>query len=79
MNIKFKDFFDYVKKLLDNKNSLEEKDFNDKQIEEIIRDFIFRLDKTLAENDEEKDFNEKLKEVIKTFPSVINNMKECKK
>ena len=79
MNLKFKEFFDYVKRIMDNQNLNEKKDIIDEQIEGIIREFIFKLEKYFNENDEEEDYNQKLKENIKTFPSVINNMKDGKK
>ena len=48
-------------------------------IEGIIREFILKLDIYFNENHEEEDYNKKLKENIKNFPSLITKMKNCKK
>ena len=79
MDMKFKDFFYYVKRIMDSPNFIENKGGDNEQVEGIIREFISKLDKYFNENDEEKVYNQKLKENIKNYPSVINNMKESKK
>ena len=79
MNMKLKEFFDYVKNLMDNPNFHGRKDDNNEQIEGIIREFILKLDIYFNENHEEEDYNKKLKENIKNFPSLITKMKNCKK
>ena len=79
MNMKLKEFFDYVKNLMDNPNFHGKKDDNNEQIEGIIREFILQLDIYFNENNEKEDYNKKLKENIKNFPSVITKMKNCKK
>ena len=77
--MKLKEFFDYVKNLMDNPNFHGKKDDNNEQIEGIIREFILQLDIYFNENNEEEDYNKKLKENIKNFPSMITKMKNCKK
>lgn len=74
--MKLKDFFDYLKNLIDNNKLEDEKDgIDDKGI---IKEIADKLDKYFNENKDSQDYNKNLKEMIKNYPLIIKNMKEKK-
>jgi hypothetical protein len=78
-NMKYKEFFNYVKIIKDNKNLLGKIEGIDDDIKDMIRKFDLYLEENLSKDSKDKDYNQKLIELIKNFPSDINNMKEKKK
>ena len=79
LNMKLKDFFDYVSIIMDNKNLEDKIDCKDDDIEGIIKKFVLKLEEEFSKEKNNEDYNKKLKEKIKNFPSVISNMKVRKK
>jgi hypothetical protein len=78
-NMKYKEFFNYVKIIKDNKNLLEKIEGIDDDIKDMIRKFDLYLEENLSKDSKDKDYNQKLIELIINFPSDISNMKERKK
>jgi hypothetical protein len=79
LNMKYKEFFNYVKIIKDNKNLLEKIEGIDDDIKDMIRKFDLYLEGNLSKDSKDKDYNQKLIELIINFPSDISNMKERKK
>ena len=73
-NMKYKDFFDYVKKIKDNKNLHTKIDGVDDDIKDMIKQFDFYLEENLSKDSKDKCYNQDLIELIKNFPSDISNM-----
>ena len=72
-NMKYKEFFNYVKIIKDNKNLQEKIGGIDDDIKEMIRNFELYLERKLNKNN--NNYNQILIEEIKNFPSDISNMK----
>ena len=87
LNMKFEQFFNYLKIYLDDNTSekseksidKKEKDLNNIFILQLIKQFIIKLNKYLIKDNEDEDYKKKLKEKLKNLPLVINNMKERNK
>lgn len=78
-NMKYREFFNYVKIIKDNPNLKEKIGQIDDDIIEMIKKFDFYLEEKLNKDSKDKDYNQKLIELIKNFPSDISNMQEKKK
>ena len=72
-NMKYKEFFNYVKIIKDKKNLQEKIGGIDDDIKEMIRNFELYLERKLNKNN--NNYNQILIEEIKNFPSDISNMK----
>lgn len=77
-NMKYKEFFNYVKIIKDNRN-LQEIDEIDDDIKEMIKKFDLYLDKQLNKKGRDEKYKQKLIKLIKNFPSDISNMKVKKR
>ena len=77
-NMKYEEFFNYVKNINDNKNLQEKIDVKDDDIKELIKNFDIYLKKKLSKDSKDEKYNKQLIEEIKNFPSDIKNMKETK-
>jgi hypothetical protein len=73
-DMKYKDFFNYVKIIKDNKNVQEKIDGIDDDIKDMVKKFDIYLEEKLSKENEDKVYNQKLIELMKNFPSNINNM-----
>ena len=73
-NMKYKEFFNYVKIIKDNKNLQEKIDGLDDDIKDMVKKFDFYLEENLSKDNKDKDYNQKLIALIKNFPEDINNM-----
>ena len=72
--MKYKEFFNYVKIIKDNKNLQEKIDGLDDDIKDMVKKFDFYLEENLSKDNKDKDYNQKLIALIKNFPEDINNM-----
>ena len=75
LNMKYKDFFNCVKIIKEQ----EKIQGIDEDIEDMVKDFYLFLEKNLSKDNKDKDYNQKLIDLIKNFPEDINNMKVKKK
>ena len=75
LNMKYKDFFNCVKIIKEQ----EKIQGIDEDIEDMVKDFYLFLEKNLSKDNKDKDYNQKLIDLIKNFPEYINNMKVKKK
>jgi hypothetical protein len=73
-DMKYKDFFNYVKIIKDNKNVQEKIDGIDDDIKDMVKKFDVHLEEKLSKENEDKVYNQKLIELMKNFPSNISNM-----
>jgi hypothetical protein len=73
--MKYKEFFNYVKIIKDNKNLNAKIDGVDDDIKYMIIKFDFYLEENLSKDSKDKCYNQELIELIKNFPSDIINMK----
>ena len=73
--MKYKDFFNCVKIIKEQ----EKIQGIDEDIEDMVKDFYLFLEKNLSKDNKDKDYNQKLIDLIKNFPEDINNMKVKKK
>ena len=73
-NMKYKEFFNYVKIIKDNKNVQEKIDGIDDDIKDMVKKFDVHLEEKLSKDNEDKVYNQKLIELMKNFPSNISNM-----
>ena len=69
-NLKYEEFFNYVKIIKDNGNLQE---IND-DIKDMVKEFDLYLEKKLSKDINDKNYNQELIELIKKFPSDIRNM-----
>ena len=76
-NMKYEDFFNYIKIIKDNNNLKEKNSGLDDDIKAMINEFEVYCEKELRENDE--DYKQKVIEEIKNFPNDIKNMQVKKK
>lgn len=76
-NMKYEDFFNYIKIIKDNNNFKEKNSGLDDDIKAMINKFDVYCEKELRENDE--DYKQKVIEEIKNFPNDIKNMQVKKK
>lgn len=72
--MKYKEFFNYVKIIKDNKNLQEKIDGLDDDIKDMVKKFDCYLEENLSKDNKDKDYNQKLIALIKNFPEDINNM-----
>jgi len=77
--MKFKQFFNYVKIVKDNKNLQEKIDGIDDDIKDMVKKFDLYLEKNLSKDSKDRVYNQILIELIKNFPSDIINMKVKKR
>jgi hypothetical protein len=71
LNMKYKDFFNCVKIIKEQ----EKIQGIDEDIEDMVKEFYLFLKKNLSKDNKDKDYNQKLIDLIKNFPEDINNMK----
>ena len=69
-NMKYKDFFNYVKVIKEQ----EKIEGIDEDIKDMVKKFYFFLEEKLSKDNKDKNYNQKLIELIKNFPEDIKNM-----
>jgi len=78
-NMDYRSFFNYAKIIMDSKNLQEKIDGIDDDIIDMIKKFEIFLNENLNNDIKDEDYNKKLIEEIKNFPSDIDNMKQYEK
>ena len=68
--MKYKDFFNYVKVIKEQ----EKIEGIDEDIKDMVKKFYFFLEEKLSKDNKDKNYNQKLIELIKNFPEDIKNM-----